>query len=302
MRDDWESKRSDFEQKTSSLLGVPWSFPVDYSTIWSYAEDGYAKQNPGDLVSSYASSFIENLERYLAKHGQGGADELNRVAHMHAIILAHTDRSDVGYSGTEIVDGIFRIVFTSGNLGVNIYDSSEDILGAVNKAGQAAADAAPGGASSALDFQAKSNIASEWDAKVSSLQEDFKKILDAPVITLSPNFEENAAKLTAFQKANPKDHDLRDDWKARIGEHTYEYFDEGRKHLRAKDFDTDDMMQDGFKDTVEKMEISLTVVEWSESETYNDLKVENGVLVIKVTNKYWAVNVGDPFTKIVDVL
>ena len=51
VRDKWEAKRSVYEETISKKLGVSWSCPIDYGTIWHYADDGFAKQDPGLLVT-----------------------------------------------------------------------------------------------------------------------------------------------------------------------------------------------------------------------------------------------------------
>lgn len=62
------------------------------------------------------------------------------------------------------------------------------------------------------------------------------------------------------------------------------------------------MLQEGFQDVVSKGEISLQVVEKLASGSYNNVKTEDGVLVIEVTPATWWSNVDDVGSKILDIL
>ena len=256
---------------------------------------------------------LSHLATFKDKHGQASIDELNSLVTTHTVIIAHTEDESVKRNGTDIdlANGIFRIVFREGGLGVNTYDACADIAGTVNKASLAAASKQGGGEEPALGFQARSDIRTEWDAKLPELQKGFQDVLATSVFTLSPNFEENAAKLFAYEKAHRKPGvgrgydkcELRDDWRNRIGEFTFQYFDDGLRALKWKNFDSDDMLQEGFKDAVEKNEIALKVVdELPEGKSYNTSVIEGGVLVMKTTPSAWAVNVGDAMTNVVDIL
>ena len=173
-----------------------------------------------------------------------------------------------------------------------------DIAGAVNAAGLAS-----GASTSPLDFIAQSNIRRVWDPRAAELQSQFGSILACPVMTLTPNFERNAAALEKFDKAKEKtNYPLREDWLARIGEYTLGYFEGVKDMLEYKGFDKDDMLQEGFKDVVEKNEIELRVVEKLVKGSYNEVIVENGVLVIQTTPESWTANMGDAAENILDVL
>ena len=52
VRDVWEAAQPDLERKLSDLLGVPWKTDIDIPYIYTFAESGYAKDNPGDMVKS----------------------------------------------------------------------------------------------------------------------------------------------------------------------------------------------------------------------------------------------------------
>ena len=256
---------------------------------------------------------LSHLSTFKDKHGQAGIDELNSLVTSHSVIIAHTEDEAINGNGTDIdlASGVFRIVFRTGGLGVNTNNACADIAGTLNKASLAATAKESGGEEPALGFQAKSDIRTNWDAKLPELQKGFQELLAAPVFTLTPNFEENATKLLAYEKKHRKPGvgagydtcELRDDWRDRIGEFTEVYFSDGLYKLKDKGFGSDDMLQDGFKEAVEKNEIALKVVDELEGgKSYNTATIEGGVLVIKVTPKSWAVNVTDALADVIDIL
>ena len=56
VRDEWDSKKSDYEAQISELLGEAWTISIDPAEIWPYGDDdGYAKQSTGSMISEYVS-------------------------------------------------------------------------------------------------------------------------------------------------------------------------------------------------------------------------------------------------------
>ena len=99
-----------------------------------------------------------------------------------------------------------------------------------------------------------------------------------------------------------KDIQWQKDWRARIGEWTIRYFEACRDYLLEAGFDDDEMLREGFKDAVENNEIQLRVVDKLVKGTYNEVVIENGVLVIQTLPKWWATNHRDPIRSLVDML
>lgn len=62
------------------------------------------------------------------------------------------------------------------------------------------------------------------------------------------------------------------------------------------------MLQEGFQDAVSKGEVSLVVVEKLASGAYHDIKVEDGVLLIRVTPSTWWSNIDGVGSEILDIL
>ena len=73
VRDKWESEKPELEKKASEILGVPWTFPVDYTYIWPHAErdlTAFPAVNPGGLVKECVSS-IPPMEWQIACEQNG---------------------------------------------------------------------------------------------------------------------------------------------------------------------------------------------------------------------------------------
>lgn len=246
------------------------------------------------------SALIEHLSKFKDQHGEMGINELNAVASAHTVIIAPTEDPAITRSGTDITAGALRIVFRPGNLGTNIGDAAANLSVTVNKAGLANSI---GDAESALDFQARSDIARNWDAKLPQLIQSFQEALGLPVFTLSPNFEANAAKLAAWDKTHRKGtYPLRNDWLQRFGEHTYGYFEGAFEMLKYRKFDEDDMLKEGFAEAIEKNELSLQVVDSLKRRSCNEAEVVEGVLVMKTVPESWTSNISDVLEDVIDLL
>ena len=157
-----------------------------------------------------------------------------------------------------------------------------------------------------LDFNAKRSIRDDYDAKIEAVSDKIKEILALQVLTLVPNFETNFATITASEikakKARGQGALWDREWQKHIGALTLQYFSEFADQLEYLGFGNDDMLQEGFKEGVEKNEIALRVVEKLERGTYNECAVEEGVVVLKTTPGYWGTNVGQAGEGLMELL
>ena len=102
------------------------------------------------------------------------------------------------YTGCDISDGQIRLLFTAGNLGVNIDHAGEDLASAINDA-----EASKSSSETAtLDFQARSSIKADYEPNIDEVQEDIQKTLALPVLELVPNFENSFLKLAGYKSEN----------------------------------------------------------------------------------------------------
>ena len=86
-------------------------------------------------------------------------------------------------------------------------------------------------------------------------------------------------------------------WRAEIA-----VFSEFAEHLEYVGLGKDDMLQEGFKEVVEKNESALRVVGKLDRLTYNECAVEEGVVVLRTTPRYWGTNVRQAGKGLIDLL
>ena len=183
-----------------------------------------------------------------------------------------------------------------GMWGTNIDRGCDELDKAVNKAGAAAADG-----TSTLDFHAKNSIKKDYEPAIGKVQTRLQQQLDLPVLTLVLNFEQNFAALDAFKQSGKADSMFPRDWQKHFGGHTLDCFDGVAKAVEDLGFGKDEMLQEGFKDAVEKNEISFKVVDQLVKGHYNEVHFENGILYVQTTPAMWTSNLRDPAKKLVDL-
>ena len=49
VRDNWEAKQEELEEKLSSLLRCPWKVVLDTNYLYGLACERYAKESPGEM-------------------------------------------------------------------------------------------------------------------------------------------------------------------------------------------------------------------------------------------------------------
>ena len=247
---------------------------------------------------SYFEGALYRLERFVDNYGDEGVSELNRLASSHTISMNITEKPGINYTACEITSGVLRILFVKGYLGTNVSDSLDTLSEAINEAGKS------GDSDSSMDFNARSGIKSDYEPKIGAVKTKFEKILELPTFEIEPNFEANYAAIVTFIQNTKKGKDIvRSDWQKTLGRFTLDYFSDFVDTMESKEFGDDEMLQEGFKDAVEKNQIALRVVEkLKEGSNYNECVIENGVLYIRTTPENWAVNVRDPAHGLMDIL
>lgn len=154
----------------------------------------------------------------------------------------------------------------------------ENIDDAVKAAGL---NAAGTGHVGALDFNANRGIMKDYEAKIGGLKGAVQSIPNSPVFIFTPKFEQNFAFLDSQVQAGKVDDNYPRDSQKQFGDLTYTYFECFKNHLESDGFGKDDLLQEGFKEAVEKNEVALRVVDKPIKGPYNECIVENGVLYIQ---------------------
>ena len=226
---------------------------------------------------------------------------MNDLAFNHTIVLEPTDDKKIRYCSCDISNGSLRILFAKQYLSYNTNDATlpEKIAQAVNNAGIATSSGS--GTGIPLDFDAKSSIRSEYESKIGDVKKKLEKVLGLPVLTLSPNFEHNFTVLSKHAQAGGSE-DLQREWQKRFGMATLSYFEGLAHQLDCAGFVKDEMMQEGFHDAVEKNEIQLRVVDRMVKGTYNEVIIENGVLIMQTIAKKWATNTSQVGQEVLEIL
>ena len=81
-----------------------------------------------------------------------------------------------------------------------------------------------------------------------------------------------------------------------------QYSSEFAEHLEYVGFGKEDMLQEVFKEIIEKNEIAFRVVEQLERGTYNERAVEERVVVLRTTPRYWGTNARQAGKGLIDLL
>ncbi|KAL2210776.1 hypothetical protein CC79DRAFT_541079 [Sarocladium strictum] len=289
LRDNWEGRKAGLEEELTTLFGQPWTIEVNPNQIYAYAEEGYAKESPGSMISQYFEAAHRRLSSYLDKHGESAKKEINEACTAHTLTLDVNLDQDFLYNGVVITsDGKLALLFNADRLAVNIDDCIEDpkLTKALNNASASSG--------SAMSFVARTSIETEWNPESERITKAISEIFQTEV-TIEPNFQETYDKLKAAKGEG--------DWEQNIGNFTRYYFDALEKALTRQKFDSDDMMREALVEAVEKNKVVFRIVEEGEmKKLYNEPAFEDGVLYLQTTTDRWGSNIDDVADGMVDLL
>ncbi|KAI9163653.1 hypothetical protein HJFPF1_05275 [Paramyrothecium foliicola] len=290
IRDEWESKKSEFESDLSTLLEETWTIDVNPSQLYPYGdENSYARNSTGSMISEYISAAISRLKDFISRYGEDVKKEINAIAHAHVITIDVDVDKKFTYNGCSVSSGQLVILFGRDYLGTNIYDAldTQKLADALNEA--------PGPDELPLSFVVRRSIKSDYDAEIGPVQEKIKALLQKELV-LDPNFAEAFAKLKAA--SNPQDR-----WEQNFGNFIHLYFSGFAKALEYQKFGDDDMMREAFHEAVEFGKVVFRVVDDGQmKQTYNESVIEDGVLYLQTVPQYFGANVDDIASKLVDLL
>lgn len=63
VRDEWESKKADFEKELSDLLGVEWTTDINPNALYPYTSEGYSRDSMGSCIASYGYQTVSSMPR-----------------------------------------------------------------------------------------------------------------------------------------------------------------------------------------------------------------------------------------------
>jgi hypothetical protein len=163
-------------------------------------------------------------------------------------------------------------MFHPNNLGSNIDNVAQEIGKALSTAPQ------PEGAPS-LSFIARHSIKADYDEPIIKLLEKARKALHNPKFEFDPGFNELGVMLK-----NGKD--VRDDWESNLGSFAVSYIESFVDKLERENFEQDDLLREGFKESVPKGVLKLRLAE-KLSSGYNEILLDDGAIVIQVSACLW---------------
>lgn len=286
------------EQKLSDKLGVPWTIDINPLAIFPYAKDDWGKTSLGSIIYSYVDGAVYMLSYYAGRQGASGVSELNSIAHAHVLTMDLDEAGKNTYNGCVIQEGgRLAILFNENNFGVNTNQALEEdkVLAALNNAPPA--PGTDGGVQ--LSFAARTSVRTEYEPKIEAIREKIAKLLARDDIKLEPNFETIFAQLSAPEAAGKVD---KDNYERQLGYLIREYFDGVAYHMDSQKFGSDDMLQEGFNEAVEKGVISFRIVDKLSYASYCEVVVEDGTLFVQTTLDRYGVNTNHAAEKLVDQL
>ncbi|KAI1831280.1 hypothetical protein DTO006G1_7636 [Penicillium roqueforti] len=292
IRDTYESAKETIEANISKSLSVPWTIEVNPLALYPYADSSYAKDDMGAMIVEYfnsAASYLNNVDEF-------AKTEINKLAPNHVLSLEVDSTLDLKYNGVNFNDGNLRIVVTPKGLGVNIDSAleSDNMKLGLNEA------AAKAGGQDDISYIARDNIGKKYDPVITNVKNRLEQLFGQP-FELLPNFEDNFAKVK--KESQVPGTKLPDSWETNFGATALEYFESLATHLDWNNFGKDDLLKEGFLESVDKGKVALRVVDKLEgSSNYNEAKIEDGVLYLQTKADTWGVNTNQASQKIVDLL
>ncbi|KDR80203.1 hypothetical protein GALMADRAFT_62602 [Galerina marginata CBS 339.88] len=204
IRDNWDSKKEDFETQIADALGFPVTINVNVNEVWAYADSLSATQ-AGSTFSGYIGGFVSALQSYVEKYGDIGKEYFQNAVTQSEVTLTVNELGDKGETITaDVNDGVFRILFRHDRLSYNMNWLNDYFAPAIDNAPH-----------EGFGLLAKYSIKTGYEDEIEETEEEIKKILALDDLVLDPNFEENYG--TLLNKSD-------NDWQKNFGEATFAYF------------------------------------------------------------------------------
>ena len=250
----------------------------------------------GGFIAGYIERAIHCLGDYKSSYGKSdGIKELNDAASAHVLGLDVDETGTVDYCGPVFKDGRLVMVFNANELGTNSDEvlRSKKVLAALNEV-----PAAPGDGS--LPFEVRMSIRSMYDPEIGDVQGKINKTLKRDDIKLVHNFEAALPKLQAYSET-PKQ-SLRNGWRGQVGNILYSYMDGIRHHLDGHKFGEDEMLREGFNETVPTGIIEFRIVDKLTYRPDCEVVFEDDKMYVQTTVESWGDNTSDAAWKIISQL
>lgn len=230
-----------------------------------------------EATPSYFDGLLSKLEEFRTTHGTAAMSSINDYAPQRIVTLEPTSDREVRFNTMDFFEGRWRILFRDTAFGTNAQQAGYNLSKMVYSPFPQPVPS----------MNTKHDIEQEYERRIQEVLNKIRTILAAPNLVFSPNLEGNSTSLTTCGVKKEK---FGQGWDRALREATIDYYDGLRSQLEWQGFKGDEMMQNGFKEAVPTLTVSLLVVP-EITRKYNDCMVENGVLVIRTKPEAWWSNV-----------
>ncbi|CRG85931.1 hypothetical protein PISL3812_02934 [Talaromyces islandicus] len=298
IRDEFEPARTMCEEKISSILGEPWKIDFDIPSVWGYANEAspsnsYPRESTGNMLAGYANSAVSGISSFADKFGSDGIAELNKLVSSRSIVLESCLTQVDGTCSCEIANQKLKIIFSPGDIGVNIDDAFSKLSEAVNAASK-------NSDSVNLPFNTRKDIKENYESRVAGIESRLAQIIGVDKVAIVVDFQAIYAALLAYHgKDNQYSLQGFEDY---LGSRTIEYLESLPSALERDGFDKDDMLQEALQEAVSTNTVSVRLVDKLERKMYNETVIQDGKLYLQTVPKNWSVNADQIADGIVDLL
>jgi len=127
VRDNFENELPNWKEKLIAYTAAPSSFEIeaDILQLFTYAKEGWQKQNFGDNLASFVTHFLSALQKYTnSGEDQDAVKSFGKAVGNYRITIEAD--SKVEYCGTDISDGTLRLIFHPDKFATNTFQLSYD--------------------------------------------------------------------------------------------------------------------------------------------------------------------------------
>ncbi|KAK7060760.1 hypothetical protein VNI00_000492 [Paramarasmius palmivorus] len=282
LRDNYEAKKVELEEKISEILGVTFKANLNANEIWAYNTD--ERQSIGGMFYRYVDGFLSCLKRYIENFGDDGKTHFTEAVTQNELQVHVNPLGDKAPTvDCEIKDGAFIILFHHEKLGYNQSYIYDELLKAVEKAPR-----------EGLSVRAKKSIQEHYEEEIDDLRDKIAETLAMPNLVIEPSFEENFKALKAAKGDDSS-------WEEGFGRATFSYIRGLNSQFESQGFKGDDMLQEGIAEVMTAQKIVFLVVSEIKKK-YHELVLEDGVLYLRTIPEKWWVNADEAGTGLVDML
>jgi hypothetical protein len=214
------------------------------------------------------------------------------VSSRSIVLESYTTQVD-GTCSCEIANEKLKIIFSPGDIGVNIDNALSKLSEAVNTASK-------NSDSANLPFNTRKDIKENYESRVPGIESRLAQIIGVDKIDIVVDFHAIYATLLAYYQKD-KQYSLQR-FEDVLGSRTIEYLESLPSALERDGFDKDDMLQEALQEAVSTKTVAVRLVEKLERNTYNETVIQDGKLYLQTVPKNWSVNTDQIANGIIDLL